>query len=77
MSIDIGCINSTSALRRPLPIADALPYAAAAGLLGLRIIPAAGRAASPTPQRHDVIRRFIDRLSLSRATASCQFPIAA
>jgi hypothetical protein len=38
MSIDIGCINSTSALRRPLPIADALPYAARACLLGLCII---------------------------------------
>jgi len=31
-------INSTSALHRPLPIADALPYTARACLLGLCII---------------------------------------
>jgi len=48
MSIDIGCINSTSALRWPLPIADALPYAARTGLLGLCIVAELRLEASPS-----------------------------
>ena len=48
MSTGIGCINSTSALHRPLPIADALPYAARTCLLGLCVITESGLAASPS-----------------------------
>ena len=77
MSTGIGCINGTSALHRPPPIADGF---------ALR-----GHNVPSRPSRHpwsqpriidiphwrDVIRRFLDRLALSRPTATRQIPIAA
>jgi hypothetical protein len=48
MSIDIVCINSMSALRRSLPIADGFTLAARACLLGLCVITEFHLGASPS-----------------------------
>jgi hypothetical protein len=76
MITGIYCHNGSSALHRPLPIAGALALRGQTALCRPPRHPRSRPHLITIPQRRDVIRRFIDRLSPSRATATRQIPIA-
>ena len=77
MSTGIGCINATSALHRPPPIADGFALRAQNVPSWPSRHPRIRPRIIAIAHRRHVIHRFIAPLAPSRHTATNQIPIAA